>query len=325
MQLYTSVSRDDLFSAKIGLALGSGAARGISHIGVLQALNQLGIKPFCIAGTSAGAIMGSMYVAGRFEAYADRLERWTRKDTLNILDPVLPRSGLIEGNKFIEFHRQYLNIFRFEECDIPMAMIMTDARTGQEVVARTGSICKALRGTISVPGFITPAQYNGRIFLDGALVNPLPVDVCRAMGADLVIGVDANSRFIKSKMQGKNKTRPQASFLSQQNFIASWAARLEGHDLFPTPFFRKLVQRKPNNSADMSLFEIVSNTIDIMENALKETRLAKDPPDILLRPDTRQISFLDIHLAREAMEAGKKSVQEMMEHLENHPHTPTRK
>ncbi len=321
MHFYRNISRDELHAAKIGLALGSGAARGISHIGVLQALDELGITPFCIAGTSVGAIMGSMYAAGRFEAYTARLRQWTRKDTLNILDPVLPKSGLIEGNKFIDFHRQYLNMPRFEDCDIPMAMIMTDARTGEQVVAQTGEICTALRGTISVPGFITPAQNNGRILLDGALVNPLPVDICRGMGADLVIGVDVNSKFIKSKIQGKlpNKTKSKSlpSFLSQQTFITSWAERLEGHDLFPTQLFNKLVQRKPTNGAqDISLFEILSNTIDIMENALKETRLAKDPPDILLRPDTRQISFLDIHLANEAITAGKEIVARMIKEID---------
>ncbi|WP_462324278.1 patatin-like phospholipase family protein [Desulfoplanes sp.] len=318
MHFYRHISMDELHSAKVGIALGSGAARGISHIGMLQALEELGITPFCMAGTSVGAIMGSMYTAGRFKAYTARLRQWTRKDTLNILDLVLPKSGLIEGNKFIEFHRQYLNMPRFEDCDIPMAMVMTDARTGDQVVAQTGDICKALRGTISVPGFITPAQDNGRILLDGALVNPLPIDICRAMGADLVIGVDVNSKFIKSKIQGKipgaNRSKPLPSFLSQQNFITSWVERLEGHDLFPSQFFNKLIQRKNDNgSQDISLFEILSNTIDIMENALKETRLAKDPPDILLKPDTRQISFLDIHLANEAIAAGEKSVREMMD------------
>jgi NTE family protein len=318
MHFYRHISRDDFDSAKIGLALGSGAARGISHVGVLRTLHTLGITPFCIAGTSVGAIMGAMYAAGRFEDYTARLRQWTRKDTLNILDPVLPRSGLIEGNKFIEFHQEYLNMPRFEDCDIPMAMIMTDARSGEEIVVRSGSITKALRGTISVPGFITPAQDQGRILLDGALVNPLPVDICRQMGADLVIAVDVNSKFIKRKIQGKNKNKPQPTFLSQQTFIASWAERLEGHDLFPTQFFSKLIQRRNNHvSPDISLFEILSNTIDIMENALKETRLAKDPPDILLRPDTQQISFLDIHLANEAMAAGEQSVRRMMEAIDN--------
>jgi NTE family protein len=313
MHFYRHISRDDLDSAKIGLALGSGAARGISHIGVLKTLDALGIKPFCIAGTSVGAIMGAMYVAGRFDAYTARLSQWTRKDTLNILDPVLPRSGLIEGSKFIEFLREYLNMPTFEDCDIPMAMIMTDARSGEEIVVRSGSITKALRGTISVPGFITPARENGRILLDGALVNPLPVDICRRMGADLVIAVDVNSKFIKQKIQGKTKNKSQTGFLSQQTFISSWAARLEEHDFFPTQFFSKLVPRRNNQAAlDISLFEILSNSIDILENTLKETRLAKDPPDILLRPDTKQISFLDIHLANEAMEAGRQSVRRMM-------------
>jgi NTE family protein len=138
------------------------------------------------------------------------------------------------------------------------------------------------------------------------------------MGADLVIAVDVNSKFIKRKIQGKNKNKPQPTFLSQQTFIASWAERLEGHDLFPTQFFSKLIQRRNNHvSPDISLFEILSNTIDIMENALKETRLAKDPPDILLRPDTQQISFLDIHLANEAMAAGEQSVRRMMEAIDN--------
>ena len=314
MKFFRQITRNDLVSAKIGLALGSGAARGLSHIGVLQTLAGLGIHPYCIAGTSIGALIGAIYAAGRLDDYTRRIRQWTRKDTLNILDPVLPRSGLIEGNKLIEFHKTFLEYTLFEQCRVPLAMIMTDARTGEEVVATTGSLCEALRGTIAVPGFITPAQFNGRIFLDGGLVNPLPVDTCRAMGADLVIAVDVNSKFIKNKIKGRTRTGP--SFLNQNNFLASWATRLEGHDLFPSQFFKKIGRRhRGDPKPEISLFEVISNTFDIMENALKESRLAKDPPDILLRPNTEQISFLDVHLAKEAIAAGEESVAKMMEEI----------
>lgn len=314
MKFFRQITPNDLASAKIGLALGSGAARGLSHIGVLQTLNSLGIRPHCIAGTSIGGLIGAIYTAGRLDDYAQRIKQWTRKDTLNILDPVLPRSGLIEGNKLIAFHTRFLEYTLFEQCRIPLATIMTDARTGEEVVSTTGPLSEALRGTIAVPGFITPAQFNGRIFLDGGLVNPLPVDICRAMGADLVIAVDVNSKFIKNKIKGKS--RRGRSFLTQRDFLASWATRMEEHDLFPTQFFKKIGRHHQGDpKPEISLFEVISNTFDIMENALKESRLAKDPPDILLRPDTRQISFLDVHLAREAIAAGEKSVVMMMEKI----------
>ncbi len=314
MKFSDTITLDDLHSARVGIALGSGAARGLSHIGVLKALTDRGIHPFCIAGTSIGALMGAIYAGGRMEDYADRIRQWTRKDTLNMMDPVLPRCGLIEGGRLIAFHKKFLDRTSFEECSIPLAMIMTDARTGEEVVARTGSLCDALRGTVAVPGFITPAMHNGRILLDGALVNPLPVDACRAMGADLVIAVDVNSRFIKNKIKGK--PRSEKSFLVHRDFMVSWAARLEERDLFPNHFFKKITRHKKEEPhPDISFFEVISNTIDIMENALKESRLAESPPDILLQPDTEQIGFLDVHLANEAIAAGETSVADLLETL----------
>ena len=314
MKFFRQITRNDLLSAKIGIALGSGAARGLSHIGVLSALTDMGIRPWCIAGTSIGALMGAIYAGGRMDAYTDRIRQWTRKDTLNLLDPVLPRCGLIEGSRLIAFHKKFLDRSFFEECSTHLAMIMTDARTGEEVVAQNGSLCDALRGSIAVPGFITPALYDGRIVLDGALVNPLPVDTCRAMGAELVIAIDVNSKFIKNKIKGK--TRPGRSFLTHNDFMMSWAARMEEHDFFPGHFFKKKGPHKNEEpQPEISFFEVISNTIDIMENALKESRLAKNPPDILLRPDTEQIGFLDVHLANEAIAAGTASVAQMLEKM----------
>ena len=174
---------------RIGLALGAGGARGWSHIGVIRALEAEGIRPVVVSGTSIGALVGAAYAAGDL----DRLEAWVRglawRDVISLVDPTW-RGGLIKGVKLIDFFRRH-----FEDRDIatlPVAFgaVATDLSSGREVNLSSGSVLEAVRASIALPGVFTPVAREGQLLVDGGLVNPVPVSLCRALGAEAVIAVD---------------------------------------------------------------------------------------------------------------------------------------
>jgi len=184
---------------KIGLALGSGSARGWSHIGVIHGLLEEGIDIDIVCGTSIGSIVGGALAAGAL----DKLDKWARElawsDILGFMDVTLPRSGLIEGDRIAKFFRENLSDPNIEDLPLPFAAVSTDMSSGREVWLQKGSLIDAIRASISLPGIFTPFKQGERWLVDGGLVNPVPVSLCRAMGADVVIAVNLNSDIMGKK------------------------------------------------------------------------------------------------------------------------------
>src|SRR5262245_44181723 len=180
---------------RIGFALGAGSARGWAHIGVLRALTEAGIKPDLIAGCSVGAFVGAAFAAGRL----DQLEAWAlaldRKSMFRLADFGL-RGGLIKGERLTEVFREQFVEREFSDLPIPVAAVATDLHTGQEIWLREGRVSAAVGASIAVPGLFRPVPYDGRYLVDGSVVNPIPVSLCRAMGADIVLAVDLGSDLV---------------------------------------------------------------------------------------------------------------------------------
>jgi NTE family protein len=308
------VRLDDLRSRRIGLALSSGSARGFAHLAVLETLRKWDIVPFCIAGCSAGALMGAVYCAGRIEEYMDRIRSWTWKDTLAMLDPTLPTSGFLGGEKLLAMNREYLDRELLEECTPPLAVVAADCLTGEEVVLRRGRILDAVRGSVAIPGLFTPARVSGRLLVDGGLVNPLPVSACRDMGADLVIAVDANTLFLNEK----NKSSRLASPLSraQEKILRSWIRALNpGYSFLGSLLENWLARQKRSTPPDPSIVEILLSSIGIMQTSIQEARMCMDPPDLLLRLPLAGIRLLDFHLGDRALRLGEQTTKAMLETL----------
>lgn len=183
----------------IGLALGSGSARGWAHIGVIKALTEAGIHVDYVAGTSVGAVVGAVYASGRIDSFKDVVLQLDWKKIAFFLDVVFPKSGLIDGNRIAEFIRSHVGEKNIEDLSLPFCAVSTDLATGNEVIIKDGDIIEAVRASISVPGVFTPVRKKGSILVDGGLVNPVPVSVVREMGADLVIAVDLNHDIIGKK------------------------------------------------------------------------------------------------------------------------------
>jgi len=181
---------------KIGLALGSGSARGWAHIGVIKALEENGIEVDVVAGTSSGGVVGAFYAADAITILEESLKNFkSLKDTIAHLDLGIGSGGIITGKRWWKkFLESYLPVHNFDELKKPFGVVAVDLVTMQEVHIVKGELMPAIRSTIAVPGFFSPFEYNNYKFVDGGILNPVPVDLARRLGADVVIAVDLNSR-----------------------------------------------------------------------------------------------------------------------------------
>jgi len=173
---------------RIGLALGSGGARGFAHIGVLQALEEMGIRVDYVAGSSMGALVGSYYCSGMDTRYMETLAVHLKRK--HWIDFTVPKMGFVNGVRIMDMVRFLTKGRNIEELEIPLAIVATDVERGERVVFREGPVYQAVRASISIPGIFTPHRYDGRLLVDGGVIDRVPINVTREMGADIVIGVD---------------------------------------------------------------------------------------------------------------------------------------
>lgn len=177
---------------RIGLALGSGSARGLAHIGVIQALREHGIPVHLVAGTSIGAVIGAVFASGNIEKLRDTYLGFDWRRVAYFMDVVFPRSGLIDGKRLSDFVREFVRSEQIENLPLPFTAVAADLATGEAILFRRGDLINAVRASFSVPGMFTPVRFAGRVLVDGGLVDPVPVGPARGMGADVVIAVDLN-------------------------------------------------------------------------------------------------------------------------------------
>jgi len=267
--------------------LGSGASRGWSHIGVLKALLKGGIEPAVICGTSVGAMVGASYLAGNL----DKLEDWvlgsSRADVLRFFSFRLTNSAFVDRGRFNWFLHNFVAAegVHIETLNRPFAAVCTDLDTGSEVSLREGDLASAVRASMAMPGLF-PAERAGQQWLvDGGLVNPVPVSVCRKLGADFVIGVNLNSDILS----GHNFTDRTASKYSN-SFLE------DEIDAEKTPGF----------------FTAISHTINIFQDQITRGRLEADPADVLIAPKVGDIGMFDFQRAADAIVEGEGCMQDAM-------------
>jgi len=327
---------------RIGLALGSGAAKGWAHIGVIRALEARGVHPDIVCGTSMGAVIGAAYAADRlesFERWAERLE-WT--NVVSYLDLAM-RGGLIKARKLFEFFIEELPDTRIEELARPFASVGTDLSTGQEVWMREGLLLDALRATIALPGLITPARWRGQWTVDGGLVNPVPVSLARALGADYVIAVDLNTTLLGRRLSSDSSAdgAPESALEQSaagdpladepdesESALVEWddeagpgeeAAAASGMALadrlnlafreIASEWRERFGSEAPLRAGMPSLYEVVANSINIMQVRIGRSRMAGDPPELLVTPRLHDFGLLDFDRSAEAIGEGERAVE----------------
>ena len=288
---------------KIGLALGGGAARGWAHIGVIRALQARGITPSIVAGTSIGALVGACYAADRL----DELEAWVGKlewkEVLAMVDLGF-NGGVIRGNKLIDFFQTLLGERPISQLNRPFGAVATDLERGQEIWLREGATVEAVRASIAIPGLFTPSRVGERWLVDGGLVNPVPLSLARAMGADVVIAVDLNSDIMTRR--------------SVSPFSVSDAADSGEDDLLDQVIdrARDLKSRFLGESDEHpALVETITRSLHIMQLKISRSRMAGDPPEVMVTPRLGAIGLMEFHRAAEAIEEGRRAVTRVNEEL----------
>lgn len=289
-------------SPRIGLALGGGSARGWAHIGVIRALADAGIEPDLVCGTSIGALVGAAYVGGEL----DRLESWVRSLRVQTVVSFLDFSlggGLIKGDKLIEFFRSHFVDRDFRELARPFGAVATDLRRGREVWLREGGVSDAVRASIALPGLFTPAQRDGSLLVDGGLVNPVPVSLCRAMGADLVIAVDLNADLLGRHL------KPRRARADPESLADSVMARIQTG-------MSQLGLNSDNGSRPPAMLDVLASSINIMQVLITRSRLAGDPADVMVTPLLANLGLMEFHRASIAIDAGRRAMEAAIPHLQ---------
>jgi len=298
----------------IGLVLGSGAARGFAHIGVMRALLAHGIKPDIIVGTSMGALVGGCYGTNQL----DTLESWarslTRRRIIGYLDVTIGGSGLISGDRLAARLEESIGDIAIENLPIQFAAIATEIGTGHEVWLTRGSLALAIRASYALPGIFAPVHLGGRWLVDGALVNPVPVSAARALGARVVIAVNMDAdRFgrgatIASHGSDPNDAGPDAPLAKPPR---NGFARLRGIFGVERALKRDIIagDTRPNFSS------VMIESFNIMQDRLTRMRLAGDPPDVHITPRIGHIGWLDFHRAAEAIEVGQVATEKVIESI----------
>lgn len=284
----------------IGLALGSGGARGWCHIGILRELDGMGIRPDVIAGASMGALVGAIYAGGALDALEDWAVQQTARKFIRMLDINLSSGGLVEGTEILAVIRRLVPAQRIEDLDMPLALVATDMATGREVWMTQGDIAQAVRASVALPGIISPFRIGGRWFLDGGLTNPLPVTACRLLGADVIIAANPNGRFDGTFWA----ERDRKGILPP--IMPTWRDYLPDMPEALSAMFAQdsTPERRP------PYLDVIAASIDIMTDAIRRSKLAGDPPHVLLDAHLAEMTVLDFHRAADAIEEGRRVVRE---------------
>ncbi|MBC8478896.1 MAG: patatin-like phospholipase family protein, partial [FCB group bacterium] len=298
--------------------LGSGAARGWAHIGVLEALNEAHIPVDFIAGTSIGSFVGAIYSAGELNSLKEFALQMDWKAVLSYFDVVFPRSGFLDGKKVHNLFTMHTDAITFNDLHIPMKMVATDLKTGDKVIMNSGDLVEAIRASISMPGIFTPVRKDGFLLIDGGAVDPVPVGVVRSMGAEVVIAVDLNSGLVhrhdrRKKKKSENIPSLRMEALKKNNEIIQ---RMANHYENAGQAVKSKIGKWLNREEPTpNIMEVIGTSLSIMQEKITKVNLAIDAPDILIQPDLADLKLFDFDQAERAIQEGYKKTMAAMDEI----------
>lgn len=296
---------------KIGLALGGGAARGWAHIGVIKALVANGVVPDIITGTSMGALVGGVWAAGKL----DELEAWTRginkRRILGLMDFRLGGAGLIGGGRLAEILLKNLGPLSIEDLPVRFAAIATEVGTGHEIWLTQGNLTDAMRASYAMPGIFSPVKVAGRWLMDGALVNPIPVSAARALGARVVIAVNLHAEIfgrgtvIQNHGLDEEPQQPVPVEVRNNRFGSMFRIdRLIRRQFFGEP-----------NDGPRGISSVMVDAFNITQDRIARSRLAGDPPDVMISPKLGRIGLFEFQQAARAIQFGEEATERALGEL----------
>ncbi len=301
----------------VHLALGSGGARGMSHIGVIRTLEEAGLSVCGVAGTSIGSAVGGVLCAGVLDAYEERMRSLTRRDILALLDPGLPASGLLGGVRLVRLMRDLCGDLPIEKLSVPFAAIAVNLGTGEEVCMQTGDLVSAIRASSSIPGVFRPVLHGSDWLVDGGLANPVPVDVARTLGPHPVIAVNLNrpSPARQAAVMPTEEVQAPESDARRETSDSFFAARAsDARDEMARQIQRlKQALFPPEGEQRPSLIGSLNESIAITCHHLAKSRLSQEPPDLLIEPHLDHVGMFDFHRTSEWIDAGRMATQAALE------------
>lgn len=309
---------------KIGLALGSGSARGLAHIGVIKVLEENHIPISMIAGTSMGSLIGALYASGLTGTELEEIACNTNlKTTSRLFMPTPSVQGLIDGNRINDFLVSLMGNRSFSSLKMPFAAVAADIERAEEVVMTDGLLVKAIRASISIPGIFTPAMLKGRSLVDGGLMNPVPVDVVKNLGADYIIAVDV-TRPVKTGSVGLTEdltdiSEKDSQTVSSKKFndnLAAFVNMTINWDQLKNrvnEFTQEFWDSKIRDPVRLNVFKILMSSWNIVENQITELQLARHKPDLHIKPGLDNAGLFDFHKAEEIIKSGEIATRKKLE------------
>lgn len=326
---------------KIGLALGSGSSRGWSHIGIIKELASLGVVPDIVCGTSVGAMVGAAYLTGKMETLEDWALSVTKFDVARFLNINASMTGFLDTQRFHSFLNDNIaaDEVMIEDLDKEFASVSTDLESGREIWMKQGSLVHAVWASMSMPGLFPAIRHKQSWLVDGGLVNPVPVSVCRSLGADVVIAVNLNGDIVGKHFRKKIERHRQHNIetaelanAADSTVDATAGATAEGtteksKSNSVTRFsgkFTDLVREyasfsfldSPDKEQPPSLLNAIAASMNITQDRITRSRIAGDPPDIIFSPRLSDIGLLELHRADEAILEGQRCVQRHLAEVE---------
>ncbi|RMF15149.1 MAG: alpha/beta hydrolase [Gammaproteobacteria bacterium] len=314
--------RDALANKTVALVLGSGGARGYAHIGVIEALQARGMKVIAIAGCSMGALIGGVYAAGQlapFKAWAESLKGM---DILRLLDLSLASPGAIRGEKVFSVVRELIGQVRIEDLPLDYTAVATDLSRYKEVWFQNGSLEKAIRASTAIPSLITPVMENGRVLVDGGLLNPLPIIPVVSAHADLIVAVNLShyDHAFEERFGLREKARSRREFEAWIESVKQKASELFDFDALDEPESVVTAPAAEEQEPEpdtvhrlLTKFDIMNMSFETMQSALTQYKLAGYPPDVLINVPKAVCKTFDYHKAPELIELGRRLADEALD------------
>ena len=312
---------------RVALVLGSGGARGYAHIGAIDVLKERGYEIAGIAGTSIGAVIGGLEAAGKLEEYTEWVTTLGPRDVLRLMDASPFGAGAIKLERVLSRMTEILDGARIEELPIPYTAIATDLGARREVWFTSGPVDVAIRASVAIPGAITPIMVNGRLLVDGAVLNPVPVDAVAGVDADFTLAVSLSGwtprDFHASPAKTSSEASPPAEWLEhfrrsaagifENEWVASVMARFG-----PKPGDKPDEKPEPPPSFEdapsgLGISEVANLAIDTMGSLITRYRLAALPPDVLVTVPGNSAKALEFHRAAELIDLGRKLTAEALD------------
>ncbi|SDG65004.1 patatin-like phospholipase family protein [Psychroflexus sediminis] len=285
---------------KVSLVLSGGGARGLAHIGVLEELEEQGFEIHSITGTSMGAVVGGIYAAGKMKAFKEWILKLDKIDVFNLVDFTLFKGGFIEGDKVFKELSGFIPDTQIQDLPIRFCATATDLISKKQVIFKEGSLYKAMRASIAIPNVITPLKHEESLLVDGGVINNIPIPHAPRNDRDVLIAVNVNADLPlpekkeekKEEKEEKKKGEEERSFY--QNTIDKFNKNL--NELFPE-----------DDSNELSYFDIMNVSFEIMRNEMVKYTLEKHPPDILIETPRYSCEIYDFYKADELIEMGRKA------------------